>query len=220
MIAYIQHKLTGALTRGVLATLALCVLSGCHGDMWNEVRLKPLEGSAFFENGQSSRTFVAGTVSYNSYLLDEHFNTGMIDGVHVDALPDGIELNQALLERGRERFTIYCTPCHGTDGNGQGMIVQRGFPPPPSYHIDRLREVPLGYFVDVITNGFGRMFSYATRVRPEDRWAIAAYTRALQLSQYATKYTVDESVLHEIEDNIHQQEIESASEEEQTNVEH
>ncbi|MBN9563367.1 MAG: cytochrome c [Alphaproteobacteria bacterium] len=92
----------------------------------------------------------------------------------------------ALLERGQERFRIYCTPCHSELGDGHGMIVQRGFPPPPSYHIDRLRAAPVEHFYDVITHGYGAMYSYANRVQPADRWAIAAYIRALQLSQHAS----------------------------------
>jgi len=92
----------------------------------------------------------------------------------------------ALLERGQDRFRIYCTPCHSELGDGRGMIVQRGFPPPPSYHTDRLREAPVQHFYDVITNGYGAMYSFADRVQPEDRWAIAAYIRALQRSQHAT----------------------------------
>jgi mono/diheme cytochrome c family protein len=92
----------------------------------------------------------------------------------------------ALIERGQERFRIFCTPCHSELGDGRGMIVQRGFPPPPSYHTDRLREVPVQHFYDVITNGYGAMNSIADRVQPEDRWAIAAYIRALQRSQHAT----------------------------------
>lgn len=92
----------------------------------------------------------------------------------------------ALLQRGQERFRIYCTPCHSELGDGRGMIVQRGFPPPPSYHIDRLRQIPVQHFYDVITDGHGAMYSFANRVQPIDRWAIAAYIRALQLSQNAT----------------------------------
>src|SRR6185503_16478059 len=94
-------------------------------------------------------------------------------------------VNRAVLERGRERFDIYCAPCHGRTGDGNGMIVQRGFPVPPSYHIDRLRQTPAGYFFDVMTRGYGVMFPYAARVQPSDRWAIAAYIRALQLSHNA-----------------------------------
>ena len=96
------------------------------------------------------------------------------------------------LERGRQRYNIYCTPCHAYDGSGDGMIVQRGFPQPPSYHIDRLRQAPVGHFYQVMTDGFGSMYSYAARIEPEDRWRIAAYIRALQLSQHATIEDVPE----------------------------
>ena len=171
-------------------------LAGCHWDMWNDARYKPLEGSEFFGEGQSSsRMLVAGTVPYKKPGLNTHLAQGKVDGELATTLPDGIELTQELLERGRERFNIYCIVCHGPSGHADGMIVQRGFPPPPSYHIDRLREVPIGYFVDVMTNGFGRMFSYATRVSPEDRWAIATYVRALQLSQGATPDQLPADVL-------------------------
>ena len=172
------------------------ILAGCHWDMWNDSRYKPLEGSEFFGEGQSSsRMLVAGTVPYKKPGLNTHLTQGKVDGELVATLPDGIELTQELLERGRERFNIYCIVCHGPLGHADGMIVQRGFPQPPSYHIDRLREVPIGYFVDVMTNGFGRMFSYATRVSPEDRWAIATYIRALQLSQGATPGQLPADVL-------------------------
>lgn len=171
------------------------VLSGCHWDMWDDARLKPFEKSALFMDGNSSRGLVPGTVPYHSPRLDAHFAKGQVDGEYAVNLPDGITLDRALLERGQERFTIYCTPCHSALGDGQGMVVKRGFPPPPSYHIDRLREAPIGYFFDVMTNGFGRMYSYATRVPPEDRWAIAAYIRALQLSQGATPELLPVNIL-------------------------
>lgn len=174
----------------------IALLAGCHWDMWNDSRYKPLEGSEYFGEGQSSsRMPVAGTVPYLKPGLDTHLTQGKIDGVLATTLPEGIEVNQELLERGRDRFNIYCIVCHGASGHADGMIVQRGFPEPPSYHIDRLREVPIGYFVDVMANGFGRMFSYATRVSPEDRWAIAAYVRALQLSQGATPDQLPADVL-------------------------
>jgi mono/diheme cytochrome c family protein len=106
--------------------------------------------------------------------------------LYEDRRVDPPPLTMALLERGQERFRIYCTPCHSELGDGHGMIVQRGFPPPPSYHIDRLRTAPVGHFYDVITNGYGAMYSFADRVQPQDRWAIASYIRALQKSQHAT----------------------------------
>ncbi|MDQ6869402.1 MAG: cytochrome c [Pseudomonadota bacterium] len=102
-----------------------------------------------------------------------------------DKLAPAPPVTLALLERGQDRFRIYCTPCHSELGDGRGMIVQRGFPPPPSYHIDRLRQAPVQHFYDVITNGYGAMYSFADRIQPEDRWAIAAYIRALQRSQHA-----------------------------------
>lgn len=108
------------------------------------------------------------------------------DTVEFDVRPVGAPpLTLKLLERGQERFRIYCTPCHSELGDGRGMIVQRGFPAPPSYHSDRLRQAPTQHFYDVITSGYGAMYSFANRVQPEDRWAIAAYIRALQRSQHA-----------------------------------
>lgn len=171
------------------AALSALVLSasGCHLDMWNQRRYEPLEAGDFFGEGESSaRTFVAGTVSYKMPRLDDHLYAGTVDGEFAETLPEAIELTRALLERGQERFNIYCMVCHGETGHGDGMIPKRGFPRPPSYHEPRLLESPIGYFYDVMTNGFGRMFSYASRVNTEDRWAIAAYIRVLQLSQNAT----------------------------------
>jgi cytochrome c553 len=124
---------------------------------------------------------VPGTVARGQLRIDEGFYTGKVNGVELDAFP--MPVTRDVLERGRERYNIYCTPCHDRLGEGRGMIVQRGFPPPPSYHIDRLRQAPVGHFYDVMTNGYGTMYSYASRISPEDRWAIAAYIRALQLSQ-------------------------------------
>src|SRR5439155_22904921 len=121
------------------------------------------------------------TVARGQLNSDEAFFAGKIGTNLVETFP--IEVTRKVLERGRERYDIYCSPCHARTGEGNGMIVQRGFPPPPSYHIDRLRQAPVGHFYDVITHGYGIMYSYANRVSVEDRWAIAAYIRALQLSQ-------------------------------------
>ena len=172
--------------RGLLLALCLPVIGGCHWDMWNESRLKPLEEGHYFEYGQTARTPVPGTVPYLRPVDDAHLMTGRVDGADMNELPPGLDLTPALLKRGQSRFNIYCTPCHGFNGNGDGMIVRRGFPAPPSYHIDRLRQAPLGHFYRVMTDGFGRMYSYSSRVSVQDRWAIAAYIRVLQLSQYAT----------------------------------
>jgi mono/diheme cytochrome c family protein len=172
----------------MLAGVALVVMTGCHPDMWNNSRYKPMEKGEFFGAGESSsRTLVAGVVPYQSPRLDAHYYAGKnADDSFVEDLPAQIPLSKELLLRGQNRFDIYCTPCHGLQGAGNGMIVQRGFPAPPSYTDQRLLEVPIGYFFDVMTNGFGRMYSYKTRIAVEDRWAIAAYVRTLQLSQNAT----------------------------------
>ncbi|MCC6145670.1 MAG: cytochrome c [Candidatus Hydrogenedentes bacterium] len=188
------------------------MLSGCHLDMWNQPKYETFETSTFYPDLASARPAIPGTVSYAGARRDwEHpifsaiteeakipaatddaFYTGRLDGRFIDqnyfldaaygGAAEG-ETFQELLERGRERFNITCMPCHGLTGEGNGIVVQRGFPKPPSYHIDRLREVEDGYIFDVITNGFGRMYNYAARVKPEDRWAIIAYIRALQFSQ-------------------------------------
>ena len=168
----------------VLATLATLSLAGCRSDMHVQPRYNPLDQSEFFEDGRSARPAVPGTVARGQLRIDEHLYTGMVNGVLVDSFP--FPVTQKVLERGRERYNIYCTPCHGYTGEGRGMIVQRGFPQPPSYHIDRLRQAPVGYLYGVITHGYGAMYSYAARISPEDRWAVVAYVRALQMSQHAT----------------------------------
>jgi mono/diheme cytochrome c family protein len=153
-------------------------------DMHDQPSDKTYAASSFFGDGLSARPVVAGTVARGQLHLDEAFYRGKIDGAFVNELP--IEVDQKLLERGQQRFDIYCSVCHGRTGYGNGMIVERGFRRPPSYHIERLREAPLGYFFDVMTRGFGAMPSYAVQIEPRDRWAIVAYVRALQLSQNAT----------------------------------
>lgn len=169
---------------GMLALAAISALVGCHDDMYNQPRYEPLERSDFFDDHRSSRSLVAGTVVYRAHRTDDLLHTGRKDGELATELP--IELTAALLRRGQERFNIYCSVCHARTGDGNGMIVQRGYRQPPTFHSDRLRGVPVGHFFDVITNGFGAMPSYALQVPTKDRWAIAAYIRALQLSQYAT----------------------------------
>ena len=158
--------------------------AGCRQDMHDQPRYEAFEASDFFEDGRASRPLVEGTVAQGQLRLDEHLYTGKINGELAVALP--MPLTRQLLERGQERFNIYCSPCHDRAGSGQGIVVRRGFRRPSSFHIDRLREAPIGYFFEVMTNGFGAMLDYAVQVTPHDRWAIAAYVRALQLSQYAT----------------------------------
>ena len=159
------------------------LLSGCRLDMHVQPKYLPYEPTDFFGDGRSERPVIPGTVARGHLHDDELFYTGMENGVVADKFP--FPITKADIERGRQRYNIYCTPCHDYTGNGQGMIVQRGFPPPPSFHIQRLREAPAGHFYEVITNGYGVMFSYAARVEPADRWRIAAYIRALQLSEHA-----------------------------------
>lgn len=159
-------------------------LTACRQDMFNQPRSKPLAPDKFFEDGASSRPLPPHTVARGHLNADQAFYSGLVGTNLVDTIP--IAVSREVLERGRERFDIYCSVCHGRTGEGNGMIVQRGFPQPPSYHIQRLREAPIGHFFDVITSGYGVMYSYASRVKPRDRWAIAAYIRALQLSRQAT----------------------------------
>jgi mono/diheme cytochrome c family protein len=152
--------------------------------MADQPRYKPLAKSTFFGDDRSARPLVPGTVARGQLKADERFYTGKSGGALVTSLP--VPLTGELLARGQERFNIFCSPCHDRTGSGNGMVVQRGYRHPPSYHIDHLRQAPIGYFFDVITNGFGAMPDYAAQVSPADRWAIAAYIRALQLSQNAT----------------------------------
>ena len=162
--------------------LGALLLAACQQQMADQPRYQPLQKSTFFRDERSARPLPPGTVARGE-LREGALYTGKANGALVEALP--LPLTLALLERGQERFDIFCSPCHGRVGTGDGMIVQRGYRRPPSYHIDRLRQAPIGHFFDVVTNGFGAMPSYAAQVPPEDRWAIAAYIRALQLSQEA-----------------------------------
>jgi len=170
----------------IAALPALLILSGCRRDMHVQPRYDPYEPTTFFADGRSERPPVAGTVARGQMITgpDQVMYTGKLNGADVSAFP--FPVTREVLDRGRERFNIFCTPCHGFAGEGNGVIVQRGFQPPPSYHIERLRNAPPGHFFDVITNGFGAMYPYGYRVPPRDRWAIVAYIRALQLSRNAT----------------------------------
>ena len=190
------------MARRMLAAVGLLAcasaVSGCHRDMWDQDRFEPLEKGSFFgENESSSRMLVAGTVPYGKDLTDTHFYEGRVNGELVTELPVQLTLNRALLERGQERFGIYCSPCHGDQGLADGMITKRGFPNPTSYLSQHLLEAPIGYFFDVMTNGFGRMYSYAARVPVKDRWAIATYVRTLQLSQNATPDLLPADILEQ-----------------------
>lgn len=161
----------------------LILICGCRREMYDQPRYKPLAKSKFFPNESSARQIPEHTVARGELNDDAFFYTGMRGTNLVDSFPFPVTLD--MLKRGQQRYEIYCAVCHAPTGDGHGVIVQHGFPAPPSYHIDRLRNAPAGHFFDVITRGYGVMFSYATRIEPSDRWAIAAYIRALQLSQNA-----------------------------------
>lgn len=172
----------GTIARG--ACLLLCVLlCGCHTDMRDQPRYEALEASTFFADGQSARPLVEGTVARGQLNEDDAFYRGKVEGEFVSQLP--LELDAELLDRGQDRYEIYCAVCHGLTGDGDSMIVRRGLKRPPSLHIDRLRDAPAGHYFDVITHGFGVMPRYAVQLEPRDRWAITAYVRVLQKSQNA-----------------------------------
>ena len=167
----------------VIACAAACLFfaAGCDylkQDMANQPKNRPLSPSPSFEDGRSERPLVENTVARGSLANDELF-------VPKDSNTFPLPVNLELLERGEERYKIFCTPCHGLQGDGNGMVAMRGMKPPPSYHQDRLRQAPNGYYYDNITNGFGQMLGYAAQIPPRDRWAIIAYIRALQLSRNA-----------------------------------
>jgi hypothetical protein len=169
--------------RLLLVIVVFVLVAGCRQKMADQPRYDPLEPSAFFEDGLSARELVPGTVARGRLQDDAHLHEGLANGVPAKTFPFPVTLD--LLRRGRERFDIYCSPCHSRTGNGDGMIVRRGFSRPPSFHTQRLRDLPPGHFFRVITRGFGAMPDYRYQVEPHDRWAIIAYIRALQLSQNA-----------------------------------
>lgn len=168
----------------LVACLAAPLFAGCRQDMHDQPRLKPFAKSAFFADQRAMRPLVPNTVARGRLYEDTHMNLGKVDGKDAETFP--MPITKEILARGRERFGVYCINCHGMLGDGDGMIVSRGLKRPPSYHIDRLRQAPPGYIFGVITNGFGVMYDLSDRIRPEDRWAITAYVRALQQSQNST----------------------------------
>jgi cytochrome c len=164
--------------------LAALLAASCRQDMHDAPRFEALEPSAFFADGRSVRPLVPGTVARGRLAQDEHLERGMLRGELAGEFP--FEIARADLERGRERFGIYCTPCHDATGSGNGRAVQRGMQRPPSLHEQRLREAPVGHLFDVMTRGFGGMYDVSDRIDVQDRWRIAAWVRVLQRSQQAT----------------------------------
>ncbi|MBS1724137.1 MAG: cytochrome c [Armatimonadetes bacterium] len=182
--------------RALVAGSALLLLAGCHQDMWNQPKAKAQSKSdLIFADGSNTRGTIPGTVAFGEAKLDREFYTGLDKDNHlIKEFP--VAVDEALLKRGQERFRIFCTPCHGEQGNGKGFIASRGFTqarPVGNYHTDRLRNMPVGHFFDVITNGYGTMYPYRARITPMDRWAIVAYIRVLQEAHYSDIGTIPAS---------------------------
>jgi mono/diheme cytochrome c family protein len=167
-----------------VAILLLMTLTSCRQKMANQPRYDPLETSDFFADGMSARPRVAGTVARGELSTDPFFDTGKINGALANGYPFAV--TREVIDRGHQRYDIYCSECHGRVGDGNGMIPSRGYRRPPSFHTQTLRTATTGHIFDVMTNGFGAMPPYGTMIPPRDRWAIVAYVRALQLSQNAT----------------------------------
>ena len=167
----------------VVVCLAAAAGAGCRQDMHNQPKYRPLRATTFFADGSSARPLVEGTVPRGTLQDDSAFFTGKTGTATVKELP--FPVDEQLLSRGQDRYNVFCTPCHDAVGTGRGMVVQRGYRQPPSFHDERLRTADAGYFFDVMTNGFGAMPDYRTQLPARDRWAVVAYIRALQLSQHA-----------------------------------
>lgn len=170
------------------------LLSSCGLNMYDQPKVQLYETLPYNEDVSAMRDLPEGVVSRKRGAVSESFYTGIVDGGLATDLP--FPVTTEVLERGQERYNIYCSPCHNYNGNGLGVIVQRGMVQPTSFHEQRLRDSSVGYFYNAITNGFGRMYPYASRIPPEDRWAIAGYIKALQLSQYATVEDEPEAFLN------------------------
>ena len=180
-------KISARLVAFAIPLLALCS-AACRQDMHDQPKFFPQRGTTLYADGRSVRPQVANTVAREQLHQDEYFYTGLVNGKEGDGLP--FPVTEEVLKRGQERYNIYCTPCHSRVGNGEGMIVQRGYAKAGDFHTARLEAAPLGHFFHVMTYGYGAMPEYSAQVTPEDRWAIAAYIRALQLSQHATQADV------------------------------
>lgn len=181
-------------TAPFLLTAAVLLASGCkplfdiRKAMYDQPKYEALEVSDFFGDRRSARPLIEGTVAQGQARLDDHLFLGLeeIDDEMLQARSYPFEITAADLERGRERFNIYCSVCHGLSGHGEGMVVRRGYKAAPGFHSDKLRNMPPGYFFSVITNGYGQMSSYAAQIPVEDRWRITAYIQTLQRSQFAS----------------------------------
>jgi mono/diheme cytochrome c family protein len=191
-----MKRIAALAAAGVLAFAT----AGCHDDMWTQPKVKPLDRSDFFADGFASRPKVTHTVARGQLAVDDALHTGVGNGSFVKTFP--FKLTKADLEIGQTKFNIYCSPCHGAVGDGKGMIAQRGLNlrrPPATYHTDRLRKMPVGHLFDVITNGYGVMYSYASRIDVEDRWRVIGYIRVLQTSQNVPENQLTEQNRKDIE---------------------
>jgi mono/diheme cytochrome c family protein len=175
--------MTNQLRRGAALVLLAAAVTACRQDMHDQPKYRPFRESDIFADKRSARPLVPGTVARGTLREDTVLYTGKVGNDFATEIP--VKVTAELLARGQTQFQVFCSPCHGRTGRGDGMVVQRGFKKPSSYHVDRLRQMPIGYFYDVMTNGFGAMADYSAQVSPMDRWAIAAYVRTLQYSQYA-----------------------------------
>jgi mono/diheme cytochrome c family protein len=195
----------------ILLAAFLLTFTGCwRENMGTQPKAKPMQESVFFSDGATARPLVEGTIAQGDLELDSHLYRGFVGGKPATTFPDHYPTEDdgpfptqgpqlaSILQRGQAQFTIYCAMCHGDAGDGRGIIVARGFVPPPSYAIDRLRVAPVGHFFDVITNGYGAMYSYGDRLSPADRWAVVAYIRTLQLSQAAQTKDLSTDQLQQI----------------------
>jgi mono/diheme cytochrome c family protein len=198
----LKNSVTLTFLAAMLLLLTGCDLVPLH--MRVQPRFEPLDPSTLWADGASARPIPANTIprgQWGQVLLNDEFYTGKTAaGEYLMAVP--LEVNRQLLHRGQEQFNVFCAPCHGKAGYSDGLIVQRGFKKPPSYHDDRLRQAADGYFYEVMSIGFGTMYSYASRISPEDRWAIVAYIRALQLSQNVSLDELPADVQKEVESQL------------------
>lgn len=192
-------RTTNHVRRPASVILAFGITLGfaCRQDMHDQPRYKPFAPSSSFGDERSARPLVPGTVARGHLRDNPAYDQGKSGKAFVETFP--VTVDEVLVRRGQQRFNIYCSPCHGQTGRGNGMVVQRGYRRPPTFHQDRLRAQPPGYFFDVITNGFGAMPDYAAQISAQDRWAIVAYVRALQLSQYASVDDVPAAHRHELD---------------------
>lgn len=191
---------TRPVSRLALATLAVLGAAGCRQDMHNQPKFYPQRGTDFYADGRSARPQVGATIARSQLHQDSYLNTGFINGKEGDGMP--FPVNETVLARGQQSYNVYCTPCHSRVGNGAGMIVQRGYAPAGNFHTTRLENAPLGHFYNVIANGYGAMPDYSAQLSPENRWAVVAYIKALQLSQNASQADIANGAHPESLDDI------------------